>query len=319
MEDIKLIKYLNKTLTPKEQLNVKQWINDSDENKLHFQKIEKLWNNATAINDFEKIDVDSQWVLTLNQMKDIDHKSQKQPKKRPSLIWKVAASVVLLACMAALYNSFFTPIILVAENGKENRHELPDGSIIWLNKDSKLTYEKDFMEELRKVTLSGEAYFEVAKNPDKPFIVKAANTSTKVLGTKFNIKENKNKIALTLNEGSVQFSSELEKEILTPGEKIIADNTGKLKKMKNDNMNFLSWKTRTLTFNHTSLKTAIEDIEIFYGIEIKTENKELLKCNLTSEFKDVPLEDVLQTLQILFQFEYQQTGENKYTFIGGSC
>lgn len=319
MEDIKLIKYLNTTLTPEEQLNVEQWINDSDENRLHFQKIRKLWDNAAAINDFEKIDVDSQWMLTLKQMKNIDHKLQKQPKERASLIWKVAASVVLLACMAVLYNSFFSPVTLVAENGKENKYELPDGSIVWLNNDSELTYEKDFMEKLRKVTLSGEGYFEIAKNPDKPFIVKATNTTTKVLGTKFNIKENKNKVALILDEGSVQFSSELEKQILVPGEKVIADSTGKLMKMKNDNVNFLSWKTKTLTFDHTSLEIVIKHIETLYGIEIETKNPDFLKCSLTSEFKEEPLEDILQTLQILFQIEYQKTGENKYVIIGGSC
>lgn len=126
-------------------------------------------------------------------------------------------------------------------------------------------------------------------------------------------------IELVLNEGSVQFSTEKEQQILVPGDKIVANSFGNISKVKNENENFLSWKTKTLLFENTSIKAVIKDIEKYYKINVEIENTDFLQCTLTTEFNNESLEDVLETLKILFDIEYSESEPSQYTIKNGSC
>src|SRR5204863_2744841 len=119
---------------------------------------------------------------------------------------------------------------------------LPDGSRIWLNKFSKLTWPENYGEEIRTVSLEGEAYFEVAKNKTKPFVVVSGKIITQVLGTVFNVSQQKNGVVkVTLSEGSVLVKKDKNEMVLSPGE--VATYSGHLEgltKESNRDINFLT-------------------------------------------------------------------------------
>lgn len=318
IDDVILIRYLEKETNPEEELYVREWMNLSHANKSYFLELTKLWEASNTQKDYAEIDVIKDWKKVQHRI----HTLKKEKKTRnlnSGTIWKVAAGFALLLSLTVYQFTKTDTITLIATENNE-RFVLPDGSSVWLYKDSQLSYNEDFSGTSRNLKLKGEAYFEVEKNPNKPFIVQTNDTETKVLGTKFNLKEENNRaVTLVLVEGSVQFSAAQGEEILIPGEKIISDSSGKLFKNKNQDVNFMSWKTGVLRFEETPVSKVIKDIGHLYHISFSIENNTLLDCSLTMEFEKESLEHVLETLQILYGIEYHQDTEYKYVITGGEC
>ena len=118
---------------------------------------------------------------------------------------------------------------------------LPDGTKVWLLKNSELTYHKiNFNKDSRTINLEGEGYFEVVKNPNKPFIINMDNTVTTVLGTSFNLKQDpkSRNVELVLVEGEVLFETSKAIQNILPGQKVVANLEGELTKTKNDDVEF---------------------------------------------------------------------------------
>jgi len=153
-------------------------------------------------------------------------------------------------------------------------HKLPDGSVITLNKFSSISYSKTFKGDTRSIEFEGEAYFDVAKDPNKPFVINANGAEVKVLGTAFNLIAEHGFAELTVTEGKVQFSdlSDNESVVLTVGERgKIVD--GRITSLKNKDFNFLSWKTKKLYFKQGEiLKNVASDLERFYNVTVEFED-----------------------------------------------
>jgi transmembrane sensor len=148
--------------------------------------------------------------------------------------------------------------------------QLPDGTKVWLNADTKLHYPIAFKGKERNVELMGEAYFEVAKDKTKPFSVFSNGQKVTVLGTHFNINSYKDEghIATTLVEGSVQVSFGNSKEILKPGQQSSLRN-GEIKVSKADIHLAIAWKDGQLAFLRTDLKSVLRQIARWYDIEVE--------------------------------------------------
>ncbi|TDG36710.1 FecR family protein [Pedobacter changchengzhani] len=150
---------------------------------------------------------------------------------------------------------------------------LPDGSKVWLNAASSLTYPEIFVGKERKVKLTGEAYFEVAKNKNMPFIVNTQSQNVEVLGTHFNINSymDEQTIKTTLLEGSVKVSNNQFIQILKPGDQSIAGANGNaaIKLVHNvDTDDETAWKNGQFSFNNASLKTILNQLERWYDVKI---------------------------------------------------
>ncbi|WP_074410038.1 FecR family protein [Aquimarina megaterium] len=313
-----LTRYLQNDVQDDERKFVEGWIVESESNTAYFEDVKRIWSTSENIEDFDKIDVDEQWSKFESG---INATAKKKPKLN-NVYLKIAASIVLLIGLGFYFNTFFnTEVILLAKTGAENKFTLPDNSIVWLNEGSQLTYKKDFKGNSRRLNLKGEGFFEVIKDPDKPFIVIANATQTKVLGTSFNLKNNANtkEVELVLVTGSVEFSSKNYKEILTPGDMVTAKASGKLIKAANESLNFFSWKSGVLKFEKTSIEQVIKDIELYYNKNIIIESKEFANCTLTTIFDNESFEDVLETLEILFDVTYEKTDSNTIVIKGGEC
>ncbi|WP_160114500.1 FecR family protein [Aquimarina sp. AU474] len=314
-----ITRYLKDDVQEDERKFVKNWIAQSEINKNYFEEVEQLWKASEEIDDFDKINVNDEWdkfTSNTSSQKDI------QTKENNRAFLKIAASIAVIIGLGAYFMNYFNAdVTLIAQTGEENRFVLPDQSVVWLNEGSELTYKKDFEGKTRASQLKGEGFFEVAKNPEKPFVVSTNNTETKVLGTSFNLKTDTNtkETKLVLVTGKVQFTSDGNQEILLPGDKVTAKANGILLKKVNDNPNFISWKSKVLKFEDVVMSDVVKDIEQFYNVELVIENLQLKDCTLTSVFEDESLDDVLETLTILFDITHQKIGTNRILIKGGNC
>jgi len=315
-----LTRFLEDDVVQEEQDFVNNWIAESEDNKKYFEEVKLLWQASEEVSDFDKIDVEDEWKIFKNT---VDVPTLESSKKRLNTgFLRIAASIAIIIGLGAYFlNPFNNNVTLVAETGKENKFVLPDQSVVWLKDGGELTYNKDFKGNERTLQLKGEGFFEVVKNPNKPFVVTANNTETRVLGTSFNLKASaKTKhTELVLVTGKVQFTSKNDKEILKPGDKVSTLADGKLLKEVNDNANFMSWKSKVLTFEDRLMKDVVKDIEQFYGVTLVLENRELSNCTLTSVFENETLEDVLETLAILFNVTHEKLNNNRILIKGGDC
>ncbi|OFY41778.1 MAG: hypothetical protein A2X18_10685 [Bacteroidetes bacterium GWF2_40_14] len=182
------------------------------------------------------------------------------------------------------YNQIFVP-----RNG-EYRLTLEDGTRIWINSETNIQYPVSFNGGKRTVRLQGEAYFEVAHNPDKPFIVELDNAKIKVLGTSFNIKAYKEDLSLTttLAEGKVSFSSKSGEEnlVLNPGEQFELDKTsGEVTKRDVDVSIYTSWKEGRFAFRNLRVEDIFKTLSRWYDVEVVYETDAIKEKKFTGDLK----------------------------------
>lgn len=198
-----------------------------------------------------------------------------------------------------------------APKGTKTVVSLHDGSKVTLNSGSSIRYAKHFEGPLREVFLSGEALFEVAKKPEKAFVVTAGGMETVALGTIFNIKAFADMDAqVSLLEGSVGVSAlgEMQTLLLHPGE-AVRKPSGKdaLNKEKFDTEEVMAWTNKTLYFKNTLVRDVVRDLENWYGVEIAIGNNVPSNLRVTGKYHDQTLRNVLEGLSYSANFEYQMT------------
>lgn len=161
---------------------------------------------------------------------------------------------------------------LVVPKGGEYRIELADGSRVWLNAETEFRYPVNFTGDCRRVYLKGEAYFEVAKNTEKPFIVSTAGeVDVKVLGTRFNIASynDEDEVVTTLAEGSVEVASSKEVVRIRPNEQLLFDkNLQTFSRRKVDANVYLAWKEGKFIFEDQTLEQIMKQLQRWYEMEV---------------------------------------------------
>lgn len=189
---------------------------------------------------------------------------------------------------------------------------LPDGTRVWLNAVSSLKFPVSFSETTRTVTLSGEGYFEVAKDTSRPFIVKVNDMQVNVLGTHFNIMAYKeeNTVETTLIEGSVQLSSEGERAILNPGQQGSLSQQGKFSISRPDLRTVMAWKNGEFRFVDENVETIMRQIARWYDLSVDYKG-DLSGIRLSGALSKK--EDVSHLLEIL-----ETTGRVRFNTNGDS-
>lgn len=171
---------------------------------------------------------------------------------------------------ATLYNTVATP------KGGQYRVVLPDGTKVWLNTASSIRFPTAFTGNDRQVEISGEVYFEVAKNKEKPFIVSTGNQKVTVLGTHFDINayQDENAVKTTLLEGSVKVSSGENIVLLKPGQQSQLSSENKLSVSNDIDMDeVIAWKNGFFQFNKADIQTIMNQISRWYDVEVKYEGQ----------------------------------------------
>jgi ferric-dicitrate binding protein FerR (iron transport regulator) len=189
---------------------------------------------------------------------------------------------------------------------------LPDGTVVTLNYNSKLHYPKQFTGKFRKVSIEGEAFFEVKPDASKPFVISAGKAQIKVLGTSFNVcaRPGDKTVEVTVETGKVQVGChELAQQpchnlILTPGEKgIMFTSDNEFKKSLNENPNVTAWKTHDLVFHKTRLEEVITNLENVYHADIQLSDPSFNDLVLTAHFNNQSIDFILEVIRLTFNLE----------------
>lgn len=245
-------------------------------------------------------------------------KYQLNPKKYFHRQLYIAASVVFfIICFGLLlyqdYRKQMMDLVLIENTSKfVESVELEDGTKIDLNANSKLIYPKKIFGTKREVLLIGEAYFDVAHNNKKPFIVRASNLQIKVLGTRFNVNaySNSNNVVTTLLEGSVEVStaeSSYDKIIMRPNQVLTYNTTDGDMKLENTQYakKQILWTKGIWTFDRMNVINIFDKLEQLYGVQFIILNKSLLNKYYTGELHSSDdLEDFLDLMKITKSFSY---------------
>lgn len=210
---------------------------------------------------------------------------------------------------------------LVIPYGNQSRVVLSDNTVVWLNAGSRLVYPTHFNDKTREVMLIGEAFFEVAKNPDKPFVVKASGIDVRVLGTKFNVSAyaEDNLIQTVLNEGSVAIrragAKFYEKDIIISPNQMASfyktSNDTEISKVSAEDYSL--WTKGLISFNEVDFSRVIKKVERFYNISIQFSDrqKEIMRISGKLDLKR-SRKEVIEYLEKVSQSGFEQINENQY-------
>jgi transmembrane sensor len=316
-----IIRYLNQEATPKEEKELLEWIAEDASHQRIFNNWQQVWH--TTIVTQPAFDI-NRGLQRLNEAID------KSEQKRILNPWiRVAASVAVLATTAVIIylvglQSFRDrPAFAFKEQrttvGQRTSIRFDDGSTIILNANSSLRYLEKFSRNEREVFLTGEAFFEVAKDPDRPFIVHSGQLRTEVLGTSFNINATSRDVAVSVASGRVRVIHEDISEIILAKEKIVYKaGERKLHKLTANLERELAWKENTILFEDDQLSEAALKLTTFYGVIVVFEQDDLKKCPITGKFKNQPLETVLDAIRFSTGIQYRTSGK-RITFYGQGC
>ena len=307
-----LVAILEDRATDQDKLNFQNWIDATPENEEIFQKMLKIWKSSKEIEVFQKIDEAADWKM-------IKAKSKKSiTLNRTKLLMRYTATVLLLLSLSLVYLYQTTPGFgKYAQNEARMQKEqvlLADGTEVFLNKKSKIIYPKYFNSKTRNVELEGEAYFQVKRDPTKPFIIKSGDAIIEVLGTSFNVRtESDGTTIVSVNSGKVSLKNQNTDELvyLTKGKKGIIQKQ-MVSESENKELNYNSWKTDVLTFKATPMKKVFADIEKYYGVKITNRSIKLDTLTYTNSFTNAKIDKVIEELEIGLKVHVSQKGNHLY-------
>ena len=197
-----------------------------------------------------------------------------------------------MAPVKEVYNTISVP------RGGEYKIVLADGTTVWLNSDSDIRFPVTFSGDKRQVELQGEAYFEVAKNVEKPFIVKINDYNIRVTGTQFNVRNYSGEnVATTLVEGSVQLERGKEVQKMYPGQQALLVN-GQLVVKKVDVVDVIGWREGTFSFKEVRLEDIINELARWYDFDVYYQDTDVKNYHFTAWFRrNASIEEVIEVLE----------------------
>jgi transmembrane sensor len=328
--------YLSGNLASAEKERLLAWVEASDENRAYFEEMVAVWSSTAQYEEEEmEWDADVAWnqVSNIIQSKaspeEIDLSDEKIVRLSNRRSWLRIAAVLLLAVMAGYWlmnlpaDDKGQMVAITTGENEERTVILPDGSQIWLNERSELSYNEGF--NPREVQLKGEAFFDVERMEDRPFVIRSGGARTEVLGTSFNIRAypEETNVEVTVETGKVAFSKDVkvaeEPVILEAGKSALLKKTEKVIEKKATKINnAASWHTETLTFEKQEFGELKQSLERYFDVTIQFENEQLLNCVFTGAFKQPQIEDVLRPLKFIHNLEVRQEGTT-YVISGQGC
>ena len=307
-------KYFDGNITDAEIKKLSDWI----KNDRHLQN---WWEE-----EFSKSDAGINPVLRDKLFARIKEQTQgkeeTQGKETPRTIrmnpWKWAAAIVLPICIA-----FFTyylvdssqtvgaPFIVKADKGDKATIELPDGTNVVLNSASQLSYLNNFGENVRRVQLNGEAYFKVAHDEKRAFIVQVGDLEVKVLGTSFNVSayEDAKDVTVVLLEGKVGVYAQKISHIMKPGDKIEYNKaTHKITATQVHPNDYIEWTKGNMYFEKESLENIMKTLSRIYDVEIRFDSNKLPNEYFTGTIPGGGIQNALNILMLTSPFYYEMDG-----------
>jgi ferric-dicitrate binding protein FerR (iron transport regulator) len=247
-------------------------------------------------------------------------------QRRLGWIYRVAATLLILGMFSAIAYYFsgtkknVEPAVstVIKENlrGRKSTIFLNDGSIVYLNSESSIEYPEKFSDSLRVVKISGEAFFDIARDEHKPFIVHTDELAISVLGTSFNVNDfdENDRCKISLSSGKVSVStlgqtqgSTADAITLSPGQSVsYLEEKAEFTSITAFDPNLdLGWKDGNIVFKNADMQTMLKTFERWYNVDFKLKNDPYFRWNYTGEFHNQTLQDVLESLSFSQSFDFR--------------
>ena len=307
-----LHKYFKGNATVEEEKRILNWVDESEENRKTLQKERMLFDIA---------------LFTDTKTNRKREKAAMGTRILPMLRWsaRIAAVIVVAISCGFLFKEYHygktAHLQTVAvPAGQRAQITLADGTRVWLNAQSTLSYSHDFGRNERDVELDGEAYFEVAKNKEIPFNVNTETNQVRVVGTHFNVcaYRGSNEFTTTLLEGIVDiYANGGERPLTRLGvNEVFISRDGKFRKERFTDFDYLRWKDGLYCFDDTPFNLLLSKLEKYYKVKIIVNNPKVLNYRCTGKFKDQDgVEHVLKVIQKDHPFTYSMSAEKDSIFI----
>jgi transmembrane sensor len=305
MEEV-LAKYFSNEASNDEITFVNNWKSESESNAKEFFDAKIVWLST------QKIDAPSQDILS---------KIFGDEPKQKHVFWNsnvfkygVAASIVAILSLVFLFSD--------SSDMNFTNENLSDGSLISLHDNSTFKI-INFNESIREIRVTGKAYFDIERDENRPFIIHTENAIVRVLGTSFVVDTYRNKTEVCVESGLVELiKSDGDERVSVKLEKgeigLVSDNNKGIIKGANENLNYLSWKTKILTFSNTTMQDVASTLEDVYGISVDIENQDFMNCRLTAKFSKKRAKDALEIIARTFNVEFE-LNKGKAIIKGKGC
>ncbi len=325
-----IVRSLSGEASAEDERQLSAWIAQSEENERQYLMLKKAFGlskeyYAHQTDAYPDINIDLEWNHFVNQLTRKEKGTNPPPsavrtrmlspeRNAPRMWLRVAAAIVLLVASGMVINYFVSGTNVHFQTADNTLSvSLSDGSQVLLNQNSELSYSSHFGAASRKVKLKGEAFFEVAPDPNKPFIIQIGDAEVEVLGTTFNVQgyDTRKEVEVTVETGVVKLSTpELKQEVkLHAGDKgIYSKANQQISSLKNDNVNFLSWKTRKIILIEKDLRSVVETLNKTYGSNITIASDIPASCVVTVTFDGQSLEAALNVLKATLNLTYRIQG-----------
>ena len=303
-----LARYFAGECTEEEIHWMERWRKEDPSNEKAYIEFSAIWKHSGSENQDFQPDTAEALTKVNRKLEQLDSHSDGNTRQRNMLFYlsRIAAILILALLVWYGYNKVsYKESRIVNSSGEKETKELvlPDGTIVTLNSNSTLKYPEKFDKTTRNVELVGEAYFEVAKNPEKPFLISAQNTLTRVVGTAFNLRAipDEEDVVLTVEEGKVAFSVEENKKLktvhLSAGDRGIMNKvTQRLTETKNDDANFMARKTKQLVFKNTPLNKVAKDLARYYHVKFEIENPKSDSVEVSIDLNNSTIDQMIEAM-----------------------
>lgn len=320
-----IISKLRGNLTEEEVLQFENWLN-TDNNRQLFQQLQTVWDNIQNKVATYEPDLEYYWKELLSRINEEDSQSVSLQPKIKSIPLKrfyrivAAASILLIITFSGAYYLGKTNIsnqsaaLSYSSLTGKSKVILPDGTEVWLHSNTTLSYNTKFSSNTREVNMSGEAYFNVTHDANKPFIVHSTDASVTVHGTKFNVNayESSQNILVSLYEGSVSMKAANNNVMLKPGEEGQYDKLYNTLEVKAGDVEFAkSWTNDKLHFENKNLRTVCRYLSKWYATDISIDPAISNNQSYTFTLSDESLEEVVRILARINSFDYRFNESNK--------
>ncbi|MEO9967804.1 MAG: FecR domain-containing protein [Reichenbachiella sp.] len=304
--EFNILAYLKGELDETERFQVEQWVALSKANKRAFDEIEKIYQASLIDTEYFQPDVDQAWDTVSDAI-------NKKSSSSKTWLYRLAAMITLAIGLGfAVHELQFDSNLLVerTSNDETRKIELADGSVVWLNENSVFKFSKSFDEDERVVTLDGQAYFDIAKDPNRPFIISGEKTTVEVLGTSFNLISTAKYSNINVTSGRVAFALADDREIEVVLHKGTQATFEKNQLIKNEsfNDNAASWMTKDFVFKSSPLSQVVNTLSEHFDVKIKVDDT-IKNCLITSSFENKDLDEILATLEAIANIKNEKKGK----------
>lgn len=325
INDALIAKYLTGEATPDEAVALDDWL-EEPVNRLHFKKLQNTWNAAFPAKRPRQINLEKAWfdIVARREEKILSNKTQETTFLHiPKAMFRIAASILFFFVFGVtlyfIYRGEKPAEIAVSTIDTLQHIKFSDRSSVIMNRNSTISYPEAFDKNLREVHLSkGEAYFTVAPDATKPFIIHTEIANIQVIGTEFNVILNGNLLEVSVEKGKVLVYTASDSAYLEAGYTGSISPGSKSFNIRTSNSNSWAYATHKFVFKNTSLNEVFSYLEKAQGCSIQMKNRQIGNCKLTATFESVETDYILTLITEALNLTVTKN-DNTFTVEGEGC